>query len=623
MTRLSNLRSWMVAARIHRGTLAPLRRHRERHRGVLGPLLAVLVVFIGVRGAAAAGLNWEISRFDTEITVHEDGSFDVEERIVADFSRDPHHGILREIPYSYRRNGTSFRLRMGVESITDEQGNAWWHEASREKGRLKLKIGDPIRTFGRNTTYVIRYHVQRGLLRFEGSSESEGHDELYWNATGNEWPIPIARAACTVRMPDTVPLDTVRATSYAGAYGSRAEGPAPEFLPEEHAVRFTLDRRLPPQSGLTVVVGWELGHVATPTASTRAGWFIRDNIVILTPVVVLVGLLGLWWFFGRDQGSPGSVVVQYEAPHGLTPVEIGTLIDERVDMRDVTATIIDLATRGFLRIEVRTKSSRQKPRPEKVWLIRQVRDESKLKPFEKTLLSKLFESKDEVKLSDLQYKFRTTLGEVRGEVYRSLRDEGYVDGHLGIRRGAWMAIGILAACGTVVLGVILARLDVFAPLTTIIAIVLTAPQFPVFAYFMPRKTAAGRRALEEIKGLEEYIRRAEKEDLESNAATARFEGLLGCAMALGLAEEWARRFKGIYDTPPDWYRCPTPQTWSTVWLVHHLARSETSMNTALAAAPRSSGGGGWSSGGFGGGSSGFSGGGFSGGGGGGGGGGGW
>ena len=47
------------------------------------------------------------------------------------------------------------------------------------------------------------------------------------------------------------------------------------------------------------------------------------------------------------------MVVQYEPPEGLTPAEAGTLIDNSADMRDITATMIDLAVRGFIKIEER------------------------------------------------------------------------------------------------------------------------------------------------------------------------------------------------------------------------------------------------------------------------------
>ena len=45
--------------------------------------------------------------------------------------------------------------------------------------------------------------------------------------------------------------------------------------------------------------------------------------------------------------------MQYEPADSLTPAEAGTLMDESADMRDITATVVDLAVRGHLRIEER------------------------------------------------------------------------------------------------------------------------------------------------------------------------------------------------------------------------------------------------------------------------------
>ena len=49
-------------------------------------------------------------------------------------------------------------------------------------------------------------------------------------------------------------------------------------------------------------------------------------------------------------------MVQYEPPEDLTPAEAGTLIDNAADMRDITATMVDLAVRGYIRIEEREES---------------------------------------------------------------------------------------------------------------------------------------------------------------------------------------------------------------------------------------------------------------------------
>ncbi len=117
----------------------------------------------------------------------------------------------------------------------------------------------------------------------------------------------------------------------------------------------------------------------------------------------------------------------------------------------------------------------------------------------------------------------------------------------------------------------------------------------------------------QVTSVEEYLRRAEQQEIEEQERQGIFERLLPYAIALGLTDRWATAFEGIYTEPPNWYRGRYDGSFSTLYFVHSLNSSVHAMNSSLPAAPRSSGGGG-SWGGFGGG--GFGGGGFGGGGGG-------
>ena len=586
-----------------------------------------MIVFLFAPIARAAdGLNWEISSFHTTIQIFENGELEITERIIADFSADPHRGIIRDIPYSYRRSGTTFNVRIELLSVTDETGAAHPIRVTKEDGQLSIRIGDPNIYHRKPVTYNIRYRVQRGLLGFDT------HDELYWNATGNNWAVPIQQATCEVILPKSAidSEEAIRTTSYVGAYGSSVSGPVGR-TPADGKIVFEMRDPLPPLSGLTVVVGLPKGHVAAPTASTRLGWFLADNAILITPVIVFALLWMLWRMFGRDRGSPGTIVVQYEPPPNMSPVEVGTLIDERVDTHDITATIINLAVRGYLKIDVQDGYDSQ------MRLIRRKTDLTGLKDFERELLDAIFAGGDKVTIASLEAKFYPTLHSVRGKVHKHLATEGYFAGQVPFVRTAWVGLALIISAIGFFVAVALLTQDVFAPLSTIIAAVLTLPQFPIFAWFMPRKTQKGRRALEHIKGLEEYISRAELPTLELAAQRDTFEKLLPYAMALNLSEVWVDRFKDLYMPPPEWLDTSSRDPIRTPLLWRHINRSSNYMGRSLAMMPRteaasSAGGSGWksswSSGGFGGGSSGFGGGGgggggFSGGGGGGGGGRGW
>lgn len=582
-----------------------------------GSVVWWLVLVVSVLGARATGqgLNWDIDSFDVEIDVQPDASMLVHERIVADFSREAHHGIFREIPYKYRRSGSSFTLRLDNVSVEDGDGHHRPWSARREGGSLKLRIGSPDRTVGGKQVYEISYRVERGLLSFDS------HDELYWNAIGTEWPVPIAEASCTVRLPVGVDADSIRAQSYVGAFGSSNPGPDAQIA--GRTVSFEVDRSLRAWQGMTVVVGWAPGAIQFPSLAARAGWFVRDNGIVVVPLVTAPLLWLVWWVWGRDRGSPGSVVVQYDAPEGLTPLEVGTLIDERADTRDVTAALVGLAVRGYLKIDASEASGLGSVKTKDVTLVKLRDGDEKLTSAERMILSKVFAESKTVKMSELEHKFYAYLPHIRQRVYGALVERGYFASSPAGVRGAWLVVGALWAIGWIGLAVLVVKGGDLPPAPWIIAAVLGAPQMLVVAPFMPRRTAKGRRALEAVQGLEEYIMRAERTELEERAAKEgfqpHFERVLPYALAFGLVEQWGDKFEGLFTPEPEWYAGPSGLPLTTSLWAMQLGRTTSSMGTAMTSLPRSSGGGGSS---FGGGGSGFSGG-FSGGGGGGGGGGAW
>ena len=128
---------------------------------------------------------------------------------------------------------------------------------------------------------------------------------------------------------------------------------------------------------------------------------------------------------------------------------------------------------------------------------------------------------------------------------------------------------------------------------------------------MPRKTRKGRIAWEKIAGLQEYIRRAEVDDIHEQERQGIFERLLPYAIIFGLSKRWGKAFENLYREPPDWYQPARPTDFSTWMLVNDIDRSIWMMNQTFPTQPRvevdtgSGRGGGysWSSGGFGGGGS--------------------
>jgi len=207
----------------------------------------------------------------------------------------------------------------------------------------RIRIGDPDVFVRGRQVYVIQYRVDGGL------GFLEDYDELYWNATGNEWPVPIDKAISTVTLPEAVAERDLKLRCFTGPVGSKAENCTIQVV-DSRTVRYEA-QGFGKGEGLTIVAGFPKGLVAQPLALQKAArlWRIYGKYAAI-PLLTLLILLTLWRVWGRDPWTKRSIMPQWNPPEDLGPAEVGVLFDERADLRDISATIIDLAVRGYLKI---------------------------------------------------------------------------------------------------------------------------------------------------------------------------------------------------------------------------------------------------------------------------------
>jgi len=551
--------------------------------------------------AIASGAGAErIRSFDATITVEREDAFVVEETIAYDFGGEQRHGIFRRIPVRYGRGyAADYRIGLEVEGVDDGAGRAQPYRVSREGADAVVRIGDPDRTVSGEHTYRIRYRVTRGVLYFDG------HDEIYWNVTGTEWPVAIDRAAVRLVLPERIETGSLRTACFTGPQGATYHGctiaPAGGTT-----VTASATAPLPAGHGLTVTIGLPKGVLIEPSALARWWSRVRDWLSPLyaLPLGVLALMTFLWRRFGRDPTGGAAIPVRYEPPEDATAAEVGTLVDETVHLADITATIIDLAVRGFLRIEEWESTTFLFLNHRDYELIR-LKPATGLTDFEATLFAALFAGGERVAVSSLKDKFYTHVPNLKRALYAAAVDKGWFRSSPEQTRIGWRVAG-----GAVLFGAlpIAAANEGLAPA---IPIVITGAIVIAFAGFMPRRTRAGRKAYEEILGFKEFLARVDADRLERTGGrtAGRFERVLPYAVVLGVADQWATAFADVYTEPPTWYVSSRPGFHSRTF-VSDVGSSMQTIGTTMTSRPSGSGSSGFSSGG------GFSGGGFGGGGGG-------
>ena len=556
--------------------------------------------------------SWRISDFQDHIHVNRDGSAEVTERITVVFDGE-FHGIHRTIPIEYPGpNGTNYELYINVTSVSDGQGGALKYESSVSSGYRDLKIYIPD-AVDATKTLEITYRVRNGTRFFED------HDEFYWNVTGNDWPVPIDHATATVSFPDPA-AGSLRAQAFTGVYGS-AERDATAKV-EGADAEFETNSPLPMRGGLTIDVYLPKGILKEPGAITRFFWFLGGNAVVFLPLVTLAVMFPLWWYKGRDPDPGVSVAPMYEPPAGISPAEAGTLLDDSIHPRDITSTMVDLAVRGYIKIEETSEKILVFNHKDYVFhLLKPMAQwtDKDLAPHERVMLENVFQGGQQTRLSDLKNRFYTAVPIIRQDIMSALKNKGIYlldpESANGYSIGAAFVILIPFAIFQYMGW---ANFFNSIPLL-IVSVLVSAVVWWLFARVMSAKTIKGGRVRVAVLGFQEFMNRVDAERLKVMPPTT-FEKYLPYAMALGVEHHWAQAFAGIVKDPPSWYVAPGGYVpgmgFNPIFFSSSMHNMAGDMHQVFVSAPRaSSTGSGWSGGGGFGGGGGFSGGGFGGGGG--------
>jgi hypothetical protein len=583
-----------------------------------------------------------IKSFGARYAIQKDGSIDVIEDLLVDFGSQQKHGIFRDIDVLFEYDAHHQRkYDVKVTGVTNGETPVPY-KVSTSGATKKITIGDADKLVSGEQRYVITYRLLGALNAFED------HDELYWNVTGDTWPVPIERVTVSVTAPAITAADCFQGPE--GSTEKCQKGISPS------RADYQSSRTLRSGEEVTIVAGLQKGsvQVSGPILVTKKslGDQIRDvlgltagpiALAVVAAVVTVTGLARLWWTRGRDRwygdvqylsgrtveeelplGARETVVVEFAPPEvdstrrALRPAEAGVLMDERADTLDVSATIVDLAVRGYLRIV--------EPERHKYTLQQLKEPDASLLPYESELLTALFGSAvagpgeisavsglapalATVNLDDLKDHFFKDLASVKKRLYeQAVKTDKMFPSNPETIRMLYAGAGVaLAVAG----GLITAGLGALGAGIAGIPVVLGGLALAGMSRAMPRRTASGREMYRRLLGFREFMVTAETERARFEEDAGIFEKYLPYAIVFRCTGKWAKAFEGLSRQPAQsgWYVSPNP--FVPALFARDIGSFSSSVSSVMAATPSSSG------------SSGFGGGGFSGGGGGGGGGGSW
>lgn len=530
------------------------------------------------------------------------GLLEVTEYMEVDFSGQ-NRGILRAIPSTYKGND----LELQVLSVSRD-GTAEQYSTYTENDNYVLHIGNPSVYITGVHTYEITYRVENVITFYDE------HDEFYWDINGDQWSQPFLNTS--VDITTEAPIAEGKTTCYTGRFGSSDS--YCDIEQTANAVTSTTTNELAPNETLSIVVGFEKGFFTPMSFWERHADALKALPIITLFILMVFIAYRRWTRVGKDLPGRGVVAPFYGRPKDVSVMLASYVYRQGFNTKDITASIIDLAIKGNVKIIEKNKKSHT--------LELLYKDYSQLKPDEIMLLKVLFPTQtagDTISLSKSQKALYSSVGSLSKKLDELSRQHNYFDVAPSRSFSTQTAPLILTGILTI-LCIVLPIGDI--KLYVIPAGIIATLMIIVLGLLMKRRSQKGVALKEHLDGLKLYLEKAEKNRIKMQDAVAAplakntdttqpewtrefFEKLLPFAVVFGVDSSWAKAFEGVYQQPPDWYQGEW-KTFKTAYLVSGLQRATAHTASSFTAPSSSS-------------SSGFSGGGFSGGGGGGGGGGGW
>lgn len=535
----------------------------------LAALLLALVGVLGLVSPAAADTSAPITKYHLDATLTPEGSTEVTIDMTMDFSQKSGRGPL--FAFSERQEDGQnpdewFSFPISGFQVSSPSGAMTDTSIEREDGEFLVRIGREDVVYTEPQSYIIEYTVD-GLI--VSDHPESGMDELNWNAIGASssrmsdvnitvsGPTEVSQTACFLGPA----FQETCAHSAAGNTASYAIGELPSGTAVQVVAGFPAGtfggveqiktRRVHPGNmfeltpgpiAATTVLG--LGAIAALVGISRR--HARDDVYLgLTPG--LTPLKGDNVRIGKKSGKQ-NYAVAFRPPKNARPGEVGTLIDATADSVDISATLVDLAVRGHLRISDAGNNDHM--------LTRTRNDADRLESYEAKLLERIFKERDDIRVSDLKAaKYAGIQDKTKSDLYTRVVSLKWFKHNPATAQIAPLALGAVSIAAGIGAGILFTAIGwglVVIPFFVLgLGLILMSGRFRT-------RTATGSAVLAETKGFETYLRTAEANQIKFEEGIDVFSRYLPYAMVFGVADRWAKVFAdlgamGLYEPNLSWY----------------------------------------------------------------------
>jgi uncharacterized membrane protein YgcG len=560
--------------------------------------------------SAQEGKSYYYKSFDANITVDKDSSFTVEEKQLYSYKGEYHKGY-RNIPLNGMSDITDVEVLDGEtgtplqysSGVLDKLLPTSWNKYTYYKQNGEMIVEWYYNLANTDHLWILKYKVHGGLGFYKD------HDEVYWNIFTN-YDVPIESSTVYIYLPaNNFVSSDIKATTYTTDATNNSHI---VYKESDNALDHFTAGPFSPKQSFTIALGWPKGLI--DESSFWKYWFTK-NWPHLASLAVFLGtiiFLFLFWLFKEKlKKGRGTVIAEYEPPHNLPPAMAELIVTESSTPRAWSATIVDLAVRGYVKIvEEETlgflkivkiisasiliifivtvalvvfssgggsnysglfivlifliiviNSLLKRSKDYKVTKLKDIGSDEKLHDYEKRFLWILFAGRESFSTSKMKSASNTEKREMYQdmvELKKKLLNELSLDESSAYEvpingKTIFDLQYVISIIAFVLFFIVISQQETVTPyLGLVIVSIWAIITIVISTKYNPRLSQEGRIFKEEWLGFKLYLETAERYRMQ-NLTPEIFEKYLPYAIIFKVEKQWAKNFDSIVTGEPAWY----------------------------------------------------------------------
>lgn len=310
-------------------------------------MFMVMFLFNSSRLVAVILHSEKIRNYEVTVQINKNGTLTVNEVIDYQFGEEFKHGIYRDIPLRSKRFGFDVHKSFIKMNWIKRDGKDEEYTKNHFYEGIRYRIGSEtelVNLYKTESIYELNYDIYNAVF------EKDGIYQVYYNAIGQFWNVPIEQASVIIRFPDGQKIkknEIEKLEVYTGSYGEKGENY--DILENDEEIHIST-KELETKNGLTFMLNLKTDKISPTLVDKLKIVYLSNPAIIILPFLLLfltIYSIVTWKFFGKDpQGK--SVIPEFNLPKDISPMFAAYINGERDTVEILNAGIFTLLTKGFI-----------------------------------------------------------------------------------------------------------------------------------------------------------------------------------------------------------------------------------------------------------------------------------